>query len=47
MSRYNVRALSAVRVLVVDDEPSIVDFIQATLQENDYEVVAFTDPREP
>ena len=45
MSRYNVRALSAVRVLVVDDEPSIVDFIQATLQENDYEVVAYTDPR--
>ena len=43
MSRYKAKALKNVRVLVVDDEPSIVDFIQLTLQESGYEVEAYTD----
>jgi DNA-binding NtrC family response regulator len=46
MSIYKTRAVKNARVLVVDDEPSIVDFIQATLSENGYEVEPFTDPGE-
>ena len=46
MSRYKARAVKNTRLLVVDDEPSIVDFIQATLSENGYEVEAHSDPRE-
>ena len=46
MSRYKAKALKNVRVLVVDDEPSIVDFIQLTLQENGYEADAYTNPLE-
>ncbi len=46
MSIYKARAVKNARVLVVDDEPSIVDFIHATLSENGYEVEAHNDPRE-
>jgi DNA-binding NtrC family response regulator len=46
MFTYKTRGVKNARVLVVDDEPSIVDFIQATLTGNDYQVDGFTDPRE-
>ncbi len=46
MSIYKARAVKNTRVLVVDDEPSIVDFIHTTLSENGYEVEAHNDPRE-
>jgi DNA-binding NtrC family response regulator len=39
-------AVKNTSVLVVDDEPSIVDFIHATLSKNGYEVEAHSDPRE-
>ena len=46
MSIYKARAVKNTRVLIVDDEPSIVDFIHTTLSENGYEVEAYTNPRE-
>ena len=46
MSIYKARAVKNTRVLIVDDEPSIVDFIHTTLSENGYEVEAYIDPRE-
>ena len=46
MSIYKARAVKNTSVLVVDDEPSIVDFIYTTLSENGYEVEAHSDPRE-
>jgi DNA-binding NtrC family response regulator len=39
-------AVKNASVLVVDDEPSIVDFIHTTLSKNGYEVEAHSDPRE-
>ncbi|OGR19404.1 MAG: hypothetical protein A2X81_13335 [Desulfobacterales bacterium GWB2_56_26] len=41
---YNPRAVKNAQVLVVDDEPSIVDFIDTTLSKNGYGVAAHTDP---
>ena len=46
MSIYKARAVKNTRVLIVDDEPSIVDFIHTTLSENGYEAEAYIDPRE-
>ena len=46
MSIYKARAVRNTRVLIVDDEPSIVDFIHTTLSENGYEAEAYIDPRE-
>ena len=41
---YNTRAVKNAQVLVVDDEPSIVDFIETTLGKNGYGVAAHTHP---
>lgn len=41
---YNPRAVKNAQVLVVDDEPSIVDFIDTTLGKNGYGVAAHTHP---
>lgn len=46
MPIYKAHALKNASILVVDDEPSIVDFIHATLSKNGYEVEAHIDPRE-
>lgn len=46
MSIYKARAVKNTRVLIVDDEPSIVDFIHTTLSENGYEVEAYSIPHE-
>jgi len=43
---YNPRAIKNAQVLVVDDEPSIVDFIENTLSKNGYGVAAHTHPLE-
>lgn len=40
----NRRAIKNAQVLVVDDEPSIVDFIETTLSKNGYAVEAHTQP---
>jgi DNA-binding NtrC family response regulator len=44
MSTYKARAVKNAQVLIVDDEPSIVDFIAATLSANGYAVEAHTNP---
>lgn len=44
MSTYKARAVKNAQVLIVDDEPSIVDFIAATLRDNGYGVEAHCDP---
>ncbi len=44
MSTYKARAVKNAQVLIVDDEPSIVDFIAATLSDNGYGVEAHCDP---
>jgi DNA-binding NtrC family response regulator len=44
MSTYKARAVKNAQVLIVDDEPSIVDFIGATLSANGYAVEAHTNP---
>jgi len=41
-----VKANKKVRVLVVDDETSIADFIDEVLTANGYQVTSFSDPRE-
>ncbi len=46
MSIYNARAVKNAQVLVVDDEPSIVDFIATTLSANGYEIEAHCNPLE-
>ncbi len=46
MSTYNARAVKNAQVLVVDDEPSIVDFIATTLRANGYEIEAYCNPLE-
>jgi DNA-binding NtrC family response regulator len=46
MPIHKALAVKNASVLVVDDEPSIVDFIHATLSKNGYEVEAHCDPRE-
>lgn len=46
MTESTKQAAGGARVLVVDDEPSIVDFIGATLGEQGYAVVGFTSPQE-
>ncbi|KJS01725.1 MAG: hypothetical protein VR65_08250 [Desulfobulbaceae bacterium BRH_c16a] len=43
---YKARAVKNAQVLVVDDEPSIVDFIESTLSKNGYAVEACTNPLE-
>ncbi|MFH0785406.1 MAG: sigma-54 dependent transcriptional regulator [Pseudomonadota bacterium] len=44
MSTYKARAVKNAKVLIVDDEPSIVDFIATTLSANGYAVEAYCDP---
>ncbi len=44
MPTFKARAVKNAQVLVVDDEPSIVDFIATTLGANGYEIDAYTDP---
>ena len=44
MSTYKARAIKNAQVLIVDDEPSIVDFIGATLSANGYAVETHTNP---
>lgn len=44
MQNYNARAIHNVKVLVVDDEPAIVDFIDEILTENGYGVESYSDP---
>ena len=44
MNNYSARAISGVKVLVVDDEPAIVDFIDEVLTENGYHVEASSSP---
>lgn len=46
MSHYNVSATKNVHVIVVDDEPAIVDFVSDTLLEQGYSVDAYCDPEE-
>ena len=46
MSTYKARAVKNAQVLVVDDEPSIVDFIATTLRANGYAVEAHCNPQE-
>jgi DNA-binding NtrC family response regulator len=46
MPIHKAHAVKNASILVVDDEPSIVDFIHATLSKNGYEVEAHIDPRE-
>jgi DNA-binding NtrC family response regulator len=46
MSTYKARAVKNAQVLVVDDEPSIVDFIATTLSANGYEIEAHSNPLE-
>ena len=43
MQNYNARAISNVKVLIVDDEPAIVDFVDEILTENDYYVESYSD----
>lgn len=43
---YKARAAKNAQVLVVDDEPSIVDFIDTTLSSNGYSIEAHTNPLE-
>jgi DNA-binding NtrC family response regulator len=46
MSTYKARAVKNAQVLVVDDEPSIVDFIATTLGASGYGVQSYTNPVE-
>jgi DNA-binding NtrC family response regulator len=46
MSTYKARVVKNAKVLVVDDEPSIVEFIATTLSANGYEVETSTNPLE-
>jgi len=46
MSMHKTPAMKNTRVLVVDDEPTIVDLIHATLSNNGYQVEAYNDPQE-
>jgi DNA-binding NtrC family response regulator len=46
MPIHKALAVKNASILVVDDEPSIVDFIHTTLSKNGYEVEAHCDPRE-
>ncbi len=46
MSTYKARAVKNAQVLIVDDEPSIVDFIATTLSANGYAIEAHSDPLE-
>lgn len=46
ISRHKQIPAQNARILVIDDEPSIVNFIEETLQAEGYEVDAFTDPLE-
>ncbi len=44
MARFNVASYSNSKIIIVDDELSIADFVNETLTNNGYEVSAFTDP---
>ncbi len=44
MQNYNAGAINDVNVLVVDDEPAIVDFVDEILTENGYHVDSYSDP---
>lgn len=44
MQNYKAGAINEARVLVVDDEPAIVDFVDEILTENGYQVESFSDP---
>ena len=46
MSMHKTRAGKGTRVLVVDDEPTIVDFLHTTLSNNGYQVEAYDNPQE-
>lgn len=46
MTRYKATAAPNVKVIVVDDEPAITDFIDETLTENGYLVQSYCDPAE-
>lgn len=46
MPIHKAHAVKNASVLVVDDEPSIVDFIHTTLSKNGYEVEAYSNPQE-
>ncbi len=46
MSVYKTRAIKNTQVLIVDDEPSIVDFLSTTLSANGYVVEAHCNPLE-
>lgn len=46
MSIYKAQAIKNTQVLIVDDEPSIVDFLAATLSAKGYVVEAHCDPLE-
>ncbi len=46
MSTYKARAVKNAQVLIVDDEPSIVDFIATTLKANGYETETYSNPLE-
>lgn len=46
MSIYKARAVKNAQVLIVDDEPSIVDFIATTLTASGYGVQSHTNPLE-
>jgi CheY-like chemotaxis protein len=43
---YKARAVKNAQVLIVDDEPSVVGFIESTLSKNGYAVGAYTKPVE-
>jgi DNA-binding response OmpR family regulator len=47
MSTFKARAVKKAQVLIVDDKPSIVDFIATTLSANDYAVEAHSNPLRP
>lgn len=46
MSKLRAGVTSSVHVIVVDDEPSIADFVYEVLSENGYKVDAFNDPKD-
>ncbi len=46
MKKFSAQAIGDVRVLVVDDEPSIVDFIGETMTANGYKVQLYSDSPE-
>lgn len=46
MSKYKAQAVKHAKVLIVDDEPSIVDYIATTLSANGYEIETHSNPIE-